>query len=88
MASIWPSVFYPEIQIMSNFTLEPIPSTTNTTERKVIVNQYDYLEGPKSRTSELAFTVKVLFQFIKGFRTSFCRSLRNGIWIGEISTGT
>lgn len=27
-----------------------------------------FLEGPQSRTSELGFTLKVLFQFIKGFR--------------------
>ncbi len=53
---------------MSNFTLEPVPPATQTANRKVIVNQYDYLEGPKSRTSELAFTLKVVFQFIKGFR--------------------
>ncbi len=41
----------------------PIPKV-----KKVLINHYDYLEGPKSRTSELAFTFKVLFQFIKGFR--------------------
>lgn len=35
---------------------------------KVIVNKYDYLEGPKSRSSELVFTLKVFLQFIKGFR--------------------
>lgn len=33
----------------------------NGTERK-------FLEGPQSRTSELGFTLKVLWQFIKGFR--------------------
>ncbi len=27
-----------------------------------------YLEGPRSRTDELIFTIKVVFQFIKGFR--------------------
>lgn len=53
---------------MSNITLEPILPPTDPNNRKVIVNQYDYLEGPKSRTSELAFTIDVLFQFIKGFR--------------------
>ncbi len=42
---------------------DPIPET-----RKVLINHYDYLEGPKSRTSELAFTIKVLFEFIKGLR--------------------
>ena len=30
--------------------------------------EYLYLEGPKSRHLELAFAVRVLFQFIKGFR--------------------
>lgn len=30
--------------------------------------EYEYLEGPKSRGYELWFAIKVLFQFIKGFR--------------------
>lgn len=36
--------------------------------RKVLLRDYDYLEGPKSRSSELAFTMRVAWQFIKGFR--------------------
>src|SRR5678815_2114447 len=31
--------------------------------------QHVYLEGPKSRSYELGFAIKVFFQFIKGFRT-------------------
>lgn len=52
---------------MSDIQLEPkteIPKNT----WKVLLDQYDYLEGPKSRSSEFAFTVNVLWQFIKGFR--------------------
>lgn len=36
--------------------------------RKILLSRYDYLEGPKSRSSELAFTFRVAWQFIKGFR--------------------
>jgi len=36
--------------------------------KTTIINQFDYLEGPKSRTSEFVFTLKVVYQFIKGFR--------------------
>ncbi len=53
---------------MSNITLEPIPPI-DPIKRKVLVNHFDYLEGPKSRTSELAFIFKAMYQFIKGFRT-------------------
>lgn len=31
--------------------------------------EYQYLEGPDSRSSEFLFAVKVFFQFIKGFRS-------------------
>ena len=54
--------------IMADIILDPIPETPDPESKKVLINHYDYLEGPKSRTSELAFTFKVLFQFIKGFR--------------------
>jgi len=54
--------------IMAEIILEPIPEAPDPKTKKVLINHYDYLEGPKSRTSELAFTFKVLFQFIKGFR--------------------
>ena len=37
-------------------------------EQKAILELQDYLEGPKSRESELLFTVKVVGQFIKGLR--------------------
>ena len=37
-------------------------------DRKAILTMNDYLEGPKSRTSELMFTWDVAFQFIKCFR--------------------
>lgn len=45
----------------------PLPPIT-AKERKAFLTQFDYLEGPKSRTSELVFTIKVFSQFIKGFR--------------------
>ncbi len=35
---------------------------------KAILSLHDYLEGPKSRGSELLFTIKVVKQFIRGFR--------------------
>lgn len=34
----------------------------------LILSPYSYLEGPKSRSSELGFTIKVMLQFLKGFR--------------------
>jgi uncharacterized protein (TIGR00730 family) len=37
-------------------------------DRKAILELHDYLEGPKSRGSEMMFTIKVVLQFIKGFR--------------------
>lgn len=51
-------------------TSNPHPSHPQPPIRKgkVIVEKYDYLEGPKSRSSELVFTLRVLMQFIKGFR--------------------
>jgi uncharacterized protein (TIGR00730 family) len=52
---------------MSDIQLEPITDKPSPTW-KVLLKQYDYLEGPKSRTSEFAFTLNVLWQFIKGFR--------------------
>jgi uncharacterized protein (TIGR00730 family) len=53
---------------MTKITLEPIAPEPLPGQKKVIINHYDYLEGPKSRTSEFVFTVKVVLQFIKGFR--------------------
>lgn len=37
-------------------------------ELKAILTIHDYLEGPKSRSSEFLFTLKVIGQFIRGFR--------------------
>lgn len=37
-------------------------------EQKAILELHDYLEGPKSRGSELLFTLKVVKQFVKGLR--------------------
>lgn len=37
-------------------------------DSKVILGQMSYLEGPKSRRSELRFTLGVLWEFIRGFR--------------------
>lgn len=37
-------------------------------EEKPKQKPINYLEGPRSRTDELIFTIKVVFQFIKGFR--------------------
>ncbi len=50
----------------------PEPNTPEPKEerqvRKAILSLHDYLEGPKSRGSELMFTLKVVKQFIHGFR--------------------
>ncbi|MDZ4748218.1 MAG: TIGR00730 family Rossman fold protein, partial [Saprospiraceae bacterium] len=53
---------------MTKITLEPISPEPSPDHNKFIINHFDYLDGPKSRTSELAFTIKVVMQFIKGFR--------------------
>jgi len=46
----------------------PIPPESKFQERKAILELHDFLEGPKSRGSEMMFTIKVVLQFIKGFR--------------------
>src|SRR5258706_9513587 len=38
------------------------------TKRIIPAKEQVYLEGPKSRSYEFIFTIKVWFQFIKGFR--------------------
>jgi uncharacterized protein (TIGR00730 family) len=53
---------------MADIAIEPLEIQPDQKKRKVLLTHYDYLEGPKSRTSELAFTINVVFQFIKGFR--------------------
>jgi uncharacterized protein (TIGR00730 family) len=45
-----------------------IPPTAEQIHRKVLLRDYEYLEGPKSRSSELAFMIRTFFQFMKGFR--------------------
>lgn len=37
-------------------------------KKPIISEPNSYLEGPKSRRTELAFAIRVFFQFIKGFR--------------------
>ncbi len=40
----------------------------NTTERIIPARESVYLDGPKSRSYELKFAIRVFLQFIKGFR--------------------
>ena len=40
----------------------------NPLSQKLIHTESEYLEGPKSRSSELWFTIKMVSQFIRGFR--------------------
>ncbi len=48
---------------------EPITTNHDESEKeKVLLKQFDYLEGPKSRSSEFFFSINVFRQFIKGFR--------------------
>ncbi|MBK9982800.1 MAG: TIGR00730 family Rossman fold protein [Saprospiraceae bacterium] len=49
-------------------TIKPVTPESKPQEQKAILELQDYLEGPKSRESELLFTVKVVMQFIKGLR--------------------
>jgi len=48
------------------------PNQTITVENKISEKKKDsekiFLEGPRSRIKELIFTIKVLFEFISGFR--------------------
>lgn len=50
---------------MNQSTIQ-IPPTAQPDEK--IISRFDYLEGPKSRTSEFVFTLNVLWQFIRSFR--------------------
>jgi uncharacterized protein (TIGR00730 family) len=46
-----------------------LPSTVpDPVSERLIHTESEYLEGPKSRSSELRFTIKMVFQFIRGFR--------------------
>lgn len=44
------------------------PQPEKQYDNLLIHTESEYLEGPKSRTSEFRFTIKVVFQFIRGFR--------------------
>ncbi len=44
------------------------PQPSKTHDHTLIYTESEYLEGPKSRTSEFRFTLKVVIQFIRGFR--------------------
>jgi uncharacterized protein (TIGR00730 family) len=48
---------------MAQLTSDPNPNV-----ERLIHTESEYLEGPKSRYSEFRFTLKVVFQFIRGFR--------------------
>src|SRR5688572_29314755 len=48
--------------------LEPNLAKDAPKELKAILSLHDSLEGPKSRSSELLFTINVVRQFIRGFR--------------------
>jgi uncharacterized protein (TIGR00730 family) len=39
-----------------------------TEDKSQYLNHETYLEGPKSRSSEFIFTLRVMFEFIRGFR--------------------
>jgi uncharacterized protein (TIGR00730 family) len=43
-------------------------SPSKTLKERLIHTESEYLEGPKSRSSELRFTIKMALQFIRGFR--------------------
>lgn len=45
------------------------PTIKNNTEKIIPSKHPVYLEGPKSRSYELSFAIRVFAQFIKGFRT-------------------
>lgn len=47
--------------------IEPAVSP-NGTGNPFKINQDTYLEGPKSRSSEFFFTIRVMLEFIRGFR--------------------
>jgi len=53
-------------------TIESLPTQTNFAINSTIEHKKDsekiFLEGPRSRLKELVFAVKILFEFISGFR--------------------
>jgi hypothetical protein len=48
--------------------IKPESTQDGKKEFKAILAMHEHLDGPKSRGSELLFTVKVVQQFIRGFR--------------------
>ena len=57
---LWTMVFL--IKSMENQNIKNLRDTFANSERR-------FLEGPRSRRKELLFSVKVLFEFLKGFRS-------------------
>ncbi len=45
-----------------------LSSLSEADKKKILLSRFDYLEGPKSRSSEFFFSINVFRQFIKGFR--------------------
>ncbi|HLF63381.1 MAG TPA: TIGR00730 family Rossman fold protein [Saprospiraceae bacterium] len=41
---------------------------TTTTDSRIKISEEAYLDGPKSRSTELLFVIRVMFDFIRGFR--------------------
>ncbi len=58
--SLWTMVFL--IKIMAKKSITELRAHYLNSERR-------FLEGPRSRRKELLFSVKVLFEFLKGFRS-------------------
>lgn len=58
--SLWTMVFL--IKIMAKKSITELRTHYLNSERR-------FLEGPRSRRKELLFSVKVLFEFLKGFRS-------------------
>jgi uncharacterized protein (TIGR00730 family) len=46
----------------------PVTEKETITSKRIIHTESEYLEGPKSRVSELFFLLKMSVQFIRGFR--------------------
>ncbi len=55
---------------LANWRMITAEPKDKTVEKKnpFLLTEYDYLEGPKSRGSELIYIFKVAYQFFKGFR--------------------
>jgi hypothetical protein len=55
-------------QSIKPFIMASPSSVPSPVSERLIRTESEYLEGPKSRSSELRFTVKMVSQFIRGFR--------------------